>query len=239
MGEDRPTYFSSWSQSLCFVLSRARDEARRHPDCKTYISVLDTNKLTEDAVILHTSDMKSVIHGAFSRYAHECLAYGKIHSPAYATVSLADIEIAGLAYFNDSLLGAGYEQQSGDLQTGLSAAQKIADLFPDDVQVVVQAYLLAVKAEEHHDEILNALKNLDIPASWLGDAKLTSEINMHGSVDAARALAIIKDLIASKKPDTVSKTTIQSRRSMEKLEQERRDNTPVGAVWKQFSELGS
>lgn len=218
-GKNFSTYFSSWSQSLSWALSLYH----RTPE-GLHISVLDTAhpsfdkgntpilsvKRLSDLVAANKHNPKQQPPSSASqepetsRFAHEFLAFGPIHAPAFSTVPYADLCEAGLAEMftrrpGDASDYSGKTHQAlAEISKVLPLAKACGRLFDHGFDLPVMAHLLGVCHEGpgDHDKVVAGLSTESVN-ECLRDlpAVIPDNIDYEGHIEALRGDQILRDVV--------------------------------------------
>lgn len=209
-GSGFKTTFSSWSQSLGFVLSWAISFYRPSTTAMAtrHISILDTSLISKENVILSFPTMRKHLGAKLPNWSVEFLIYGVVEGPGYCAVPFRNWAKAGLQAFIPSrgLTGFGYpdpfvpgEAVMSDIsENKIEVAKRIANLFPCDFQLAIALYLLSVGIDVRRQkaQVLFALMERAVPRHWKKDKKVTLAPNMelNGSPDAVGAAGLLQHL---------------------------------------------
>lgn len=206
------TFYSSWSQSLGFILSWATSNsspAALHHSSR-HISILDTSLISKDNVILSFPTMRKHLGADLPEFSFslEFLIYGVVEGPGYCAVPFDDWLQAGIQTFipRSGLRGFGYPDpySPGNVVTNpiskdkIEIAKHVANLYPADFQVAIALYLLSVGIDvrREKDKVLAALMEMAVPRHWKQDKKVTLAPNMEldGMPDAVGAADLLQHL---------------------------------------------
>lgn len=193
------TVFSSWSQSLPFVLDYARFRAT-DGETDIYISVIDTTLLAEENVVLHAPALKLFTDKPLLLDQYEYLAFGTITGRAHSAVSyrtLLQHGIKDLSQFDVTKAWFTYEGlgRVNPAKFDLAIAHKAANEFADDFRLVLAANIMAGtrRTGDELDEITMALSKYPVLKEWGGYPGDEGELG--GVVEAQRAVALLQALV--------------------------------------------
>ena len=198
------TPFSSWSGSLAFVLSLALGQG------DAWISVIDTKKLLEHNVILHTTAMGFM--GASFGDHYEFLAFGVITGPALVAVRSEQLLEAGATgiykgapfpYFQSLAFGGptDVDNEPRGIRESLTVAQELGRHFGEDFALPIAVYLISMRHRSAADRtcIVEELGALTIPNEWAEDATIMRDAASTGGLqDTVRAILLLRTLVKEK-----------------------------------------
>lgn len=197
-GRIPPTIFSSWSQSLGWVLRYA---CRMGVDRRTHVCILDTSLVDESVVILHTQQMAAVLGDAFAAsYPWELLAFGPISGRAYQVMSLSDIlRLTGPE-------PAAYQWRNLSSRSTATVVQALIKLCEHKFKLAIAAHCVSLcttapEEQEARRNIIRGLSRFPIPEGWELDTKTMNLENsaLHAvpseTTEAIEAAKILRDLV--------------------------------------------
>jgi hypothetical protein len=213
------TPFSSWSQSLGFVISEA---LRRHEDDLEYahISVIDTKRLPKKNVVLYPPKLEFMSKGMrrYSWCTMEYLAFGTISGDALRAVPLKKFIASGY-----SLKSPSRSSDSITLQTKVQNARALSALFGKGFELPMMAYLLSFHTEvlykhwmhcfkpwatkcgekwtdAEKELVMDELLSFDVPEDWYVDSTILNTQNdfLGGYADAMLAVDLLQRLVLMK-----------------------------------------
>lgn len=211
-GEYCESVFSSWSQSLAFVLSLAL--YIQQPET-SYVGVIDTKRLPRKNVILHTTKMRFLSDDfeISDCYKWEYLAFGIISGEAYRAVAVQE-------FIKQGYDSSAWNAPALPVPRKVRRSRRLARLYGQQFELPITVYLLCLNERKVNDNpwstrrrfaekwtvqerecIMSNLRTLTIPDEWLEDGSI---LDVHqdffgGYDDAALAIAILADLITTKK----------------------------------------
>lgn len=185
------TLFSSWSQSLPFVMSMASGARGLHGP---HISILDTRDLPEQNVILHTSHMNKLFGTDVFNY--EFLAFGTIKGDYHKAVPFREF----LAYLALRRTPDVRSMKDYPAKT-VTEAIRVATTYGTAFAVIVAAHLLASSLEKadmrHAMERLAEMAWPDSCCAKNGSVASVTDPSLSsyfGLVEAWKAALMLQDL---------------------------------------------
>ena len=229
------TCFSSWSQSLAFVLSVAAYLGKGEP----YVSIIDTTKLPPHNKVLWTAGMQEVAPG-FAGGSHEYLAFGVIEGEAHKAVGYQNMvkhelaKVCRASTLSPGLTGVGSgtfppAMSSGGVTATSSAAAppkvtenrilqttlELGDLFGEQFKLPVAAYLLSFQKDDGNDparyvkELLSS--GVGVPDDWRTDRITMEEGYAHtGQLhETDQAIGLLRNLVKETYGDSGDPSSIE------------------------------
>jgi len=210
-GTQKPCVFSAWTMSLQHALEKARelDFDSKATNNELYIAVIDTRRLPEKTLVLHTSCLSLIDRRVRKAKAirHCFLAYGIIHGSAYSAVPYRNLLNARPSYTRaslDRLRDAAYE---------LKLAKVFGQHFGAHFELPVTAMLLAFSVHDDdagsgHKRFLFLLQELNrvytVPAAWKHDRSImTDDVCLAGDRNVKHAYTFLRWLTLKQLPCSV------------------------------------
>lgn len=187
-GFSNQTVFSSWSQSIRIAWGMGKHRS------DSYISILDTHKLPDQNVILHTAHTAQLF--GTSTYLEEFLAFGVISGDCYKAVPLQEFR----QYMTTMVALSAPGITITPVEKKINEAIRIAKIYGPAFAVVVATYLLAQIAKDNDTPtIMTALSKMTWPDMRTKNCSVSSitdpsEKSYFRYTDAWKAAQMLQDL---------------------------------------------
>ncbi|KAK4618333.1 hypothetical protein CLAFUW4_12006 [Fulvia fulva] len=232
--DDPMTPYSTWSQSLAYVIAWALDARKRFPADETdaHVCILDTTKV--DNVILHSEDIEIYISDLVTKDRWQYLAFGVISGAGYEAVKVDALMREGLGSFwtrrhpiDDNSAHPTPNISLGIQQTLVKTATAVAQRFTTDHQLAVAANLMAIgdKSDNELEAIAHELHKIFVtPASWRQNQSLVwYYLTLHGVTEARQAVEIMRKIMVFTDNHGILETPLTDGRSERYLQREERE----------------
>lgn len=209
-GHRKPSLFSDWTHSLRSAIEKAEElEARAAPAAAVqtvHLCILDTSKVPDSVIILHTSHL-----GLIDAYIpkvraadHKFLAYGVIPGSAYRAASFDEQVAAG----EQTWACSSAEDFIKNFDAEVDLAAGFAKAFGPEFELPFVANLLAMYTH-HYDVLVDAKwrnflavvlgRRYAVPIEWRDDPAIMTDIAcMVEYKDFMRGRALMRALVRRK-----------------------------------------
>ncbi|KAK3718542.1 hypothetical protein LTR37_005046 [Vermiconidia calcicola] len=209
-GEHVATVFSSWSQSLHYVLIWANSIASgsgRYSN--VHISIIDTKRLPDSNPVFWTPALARISPG-LPYCPWEFLAFGTISGPAHKAVKYDELMELGISKLIDltplHLREPGLAtSETVSIQEAITLVKRISEQFGQDFAVPAAVYLLS--CHDCHDTVdeqtaVNLFAEADIPQAWHDDPTIMiDDVFIGGFEDVQTAIALLRKLVENARGD--------------------------------------
>jgi hypothetical protein len=139
--------FSSWSQSLSFVLGWAHKKFPTEPDVG--ISIIGTKKLSARNVCLYIPELRNIFPEQQGLYPYKCefFCFGTVSGDAHKAVRYKDLLDANLVQYLH------LRQGDPEFEPIIDSAVTVSAAFGPVLRVPVLLYLLGLEREEVKDKL--------------------------------------------------------------------------------------